>query len=290
MGPWGRALLWSPVATARRPRAIASSAACCRFSATWKRLHPLENFVLKRRNLCSHHPLTFLYQIALWAVAVSELAAPLVTLGQNFLVRSLVHNLCIILCKLTFSQEIRPWFRQRAHLGLRAPSPPALLCIKEEEDISLPPKDCSQSLTDWRFQEEDILCLLLRISRETERLPSRSSSDISAAAAASHPPSPRADWMLSPPTGFPPTATNTNPRIIPPATTCLQGRIGLSENETNSGTSSATFLFHLPLQWTKNQISSKSSRLILCYHLMVSKLFMEDIEWRSWSKGNGCMV
>ena len=53
MGPWGRALLWSPVATALRPRAIASSAACCRFSATLKvhyekprrplhsRLHPV---------------------------------------------------------------------------------------------------------------------------------------------------------------------------------------------------------------------------------------------------------
>ena len=38
------------------------------------------------------------------------------------------------------------------------------------------------------------------------------------------------------------------PTRTPPATTCLRARIGLSGNETNSGTSSATSLFHLPLQ------------------------------------------
>ena len=38
------------------------------------------------------------------------------------------------------------------------------------------------------------------------------------------------------------------PTPTPPATTCLRARIGLSGNETNSGTSSATSLFHLPLQ------------------------------------------
>ena len=108
----------------------------------------MKRCVLKR-NLCSHYALALLYEIAFWTVAVSELAASLVTLGGYFDMSSHITQGQRIsyFNKSTFSQEIRPWFLQRAHLGLRAPSPP---CIKEE-DISKLARDSSQSLAARRF-------------------------------------------------------------------------------------------------------------------------------------------
>ena len=47
-------------------------------------------YMSKIRNLCCHHSLPLLYQIALRAVAVSELAAPLVTLFVNIFINSYI--------------------------------------------------------------------------------------------------------------------------------------------------------------------------------------------------------
>ena len=79
---------------------------------------------------------------------------------------------------------------------------------------------------------------------------------ISAATEASRKMAP-SDWTSLPPAPSPSWATN--PTAGFPATNWLQGWIGLSENETNSTTSSATSLFHLLLLCTdvKAKIAAK---------------------------------
>ena len=116
---------------------------------------------------------------------------------------------------------MRPWFRQRAHLGLRAPSPPRI----KDEDISQPAKDCCLSLVSRLGSFNKKICCVF-CSGSQGRLRGwhlHSPPETSPLPPLKHlfPASLQADWMLGPPTGVPPTTTNTN--LIPQATTVAFG-------------------------------------------------------------------
>ena len=247
------------MATARSPRAIASSAACCLFNATCVTCHDdllsifgvslcppfyLNQSIPQFKNLRCHDPLPFLYEVALRAVTVPELATPLVPLQRHSWEKFIINIL--VLQKNTFSQDITPWLRQRAHLGLRAPSPAWI----KDEDISEEVKNCSQPSSAGHLREENpkfplLVSPLLNLEGDWE-------AAISILAQASPPPPKHllkdgSIWLDVAAAGTKPVLGNQSHGRVSPATNWLQGWIGLSENETNSTTSSATSLFHLLL-------------------------------------------
>ena len=259
IGPWGRATLWSPVATARSPRAIASSAACCLFNATCATCHDdwLSHF---EASLCPTFYLnqsTLISRNKLKPCAAMTLCRSCMRLhfGQSQS-RNWQLRLCpckgtaeksssMVLQENTFSQDITPWLRQRAHLGLRAPSPAWI----KDEDISREVKKRSQPSSAGHFREENpkfplLVSPLLDLEGDWEAAISILPKHLRRHGSISKDGS---IWLDVAAAGTKPVLGYQSHGRVSPATNWLQGWIGLSENETNSTTSSATSLFHLLL-------------------------------------------
>ena len=183
----------------------------CHLKFFVRRLHPMGKYMWKVRNLCSHHPLPLLYQIALGAVAVSELAAPLVTLGQHFhfQVVKIDHK---ILSSMNINLQPGNKAMVSTACTFRFASAFSTSAVHQGRGhVSA----AQRLLSVFHRGKRKMSCVFSSGSQGRLRGCHRDPPpNISVAAAASLPASLPPDWMLSPPTAVPPTTTtNTNLRL-----------------------------------------------------------------------------